>query len=142
MNRINVSLFILVTTCVHFSCSKPTGNSGNSNSPGDAVVGNYLAVNVPSNFVSGSAVVSKTGTGKYQFIPGTASIPTFSFEYDALASFFAGANLGYLIPKQNSNAGLLDSTYITFYTTGAKIIDFTITSRAASSSWRYSGVKQ
>jgi len=142
MRKVKLLFLLVIVALIDLSCSKKTADSNSTASSSDVVTGNYLAMNVPPSNVSGSATVSKTGTGKYQFTPGSASIPSFSFEYDALASFFTGSNFAYLIPKQNSNTVLLDSNYITLYTYGAKTISFTLTSRAAGTSWRYDGVKQ
>ena len=142
MRKVGLLFLLLFVGLIDFSCSKKTGDSNSATSSSDVVTGNYLAMNVPPGFVTGSATVSKTGTGKYQFTPGSASIPSFSFEYDALGSFFTGSNFAYVIPKQNSNAILLDSAYLTLYTYGAKSISFTLTSRMAGTSWRYDGVKQ
>ena len=141
MKKIKLLFLLLIVALINFSCSKNTGNS-NSAASSDVVTGNYLVMNVPPIYVAGSATVSKSGTGKYQFTPGSASLPSFSFEYDALASFFTSPNLVYLIPKQNSNTNLLDSAYITLYTSGAKILSFTLTNRVAGTSWRYDAVKQ
>ena len=142
MRKVELLFLLLVVGLIDFSCLKKTGDSNSSTSSEDAVIGNYLAMNVTPDFISGSATVSKTGTGKYQFTPGSASIPSFTFEYDALASFFTGSNFAYLIPKQNSNTVLLDSAYVTLYTYGAKTLSLTLTSRAAGTSWKYDGVKQ
>jgi len=136
-------LFLLpIIASITFSCLKKTDKSNNTTTPEDVVIGNYLAMTGPTGFISGSATVSKTGTGKYQFTPGSAPIPSFSFDYDPIGSFFTGSNFGYLIPKQNSNGVLLDTAYVTLYTYGAKSISFTLTSRAAGTSWRYNGIKQ
>jgi len=140
MRKIQLAFLLLIFTSINFSCLKKTDKS--TSYPEDVVIGNYLSMTGPTGFISGSATVSKKGTGKYQFTPGSASIPSFSFEYDVLGSFFTGSNFGYLIPKQNSNTVLLDTAYLTLYTYGAKSISFTLTSRAASTSWRYDGVKQ
>jgi len=142
MNKLPLFFLLLVVASINFFCFKKTGNSNTASSASDDVTGNYLAMNVPPMYVAGSATVSKTGTGKYQFKPGSASVPSFSFEYDPLASFFTSPNFAYLIPKQNSTTNLLDTAYLTFYTSGAKIISFTLTNRVAGTSWMYSGVKQ
>lgn len=141
MKKIRLAL-LFVTVSVNFFCSKNNGGSNTSTSSEDVVIGNYLAVQVPPNFVSGSAIVSKTGAGKYQFRPGTAAMPSFNFEYDPIVTFFSGSNFAYLIPKQNSNNTLLDSAYMTLYAYAAKTLSITLTSRATSTSWRYDGVKQ
>ena len=132
---------LLIITSINFSCSKDSDNSNPSAFPGDAVVGSYLAVTVPPNYITGSATVSKTGAGKYQFTPGSASMPSFTFQYEAVSSFFISPNFAYSIPRQNSNAILLDSAYFTFYT-GARTISLTLTSVAAGTSWMYDAVKQ
>ena len=143
MNKLQLLLLLLTIALINFFCSKNTGNSNSTAAASDVVTGNYLAMNVPPGNVAGSATVSKTGMGKYQFTPGSASIPTFSFEYDALASFLTSPNFAFLVPRQNSNTTLLDSAYLTLFTSGrSKMISFTITSRVAGTSWRYDGVKQ
>jgi hypothetical protein len=142
MRKAQLVFLPLIVSSINFSCLKKTGNSNSTVSSSDVVTGTYLAMNVPPGNVSGSATVSKTGSGKYQFTPGSASIPRFSFEYDAFGSFFTGSNFAYLIPKQNSNGMLLDTAHLILYTYGAKLISFTLTSRATGTSWRYDGVKQ
>ena len=142
-------LFLLSVATIHFSCLKNTGVSNSTTAPEDAVTGNYLAVTVPPNYIAGSATISKTGGGKYQFTPGSAAIPTFaaaaipsfSFQYEPIGSLFVNG-FAYLIPKQTSNTILLDSAYLTLYTGGANTISFTLTSHATGASWIYSGVKQ
>lgn len=140
MRKIQLAFLLLITTSINFSCLKKPDKS--TSSPEDIVIGNYLAMTGPTGFINGSATVSKKGTRTYQFTPGSASIPSFSFEYDPLGSFFTTPNFAYLIPKQSSNTVLLDTAYLTLYTYGAKSISFTLTSRAAGTSWRYDGVKQ
>lgn len=137
------SIFLLIIASIIVSCSKSNVNPSSTNAPAsDVVVGNYLAMNVPPNYVAGSATVSKTSGGKYQFTPGSASIPSFNFQYDPISSFFMGSNFAYLIPKQTSNSVLLDTAYITLYTSGVKTISFTLTNRTTGASWTYNGVKQ
>ena len=142
MKKVQLLFLLLIVASINFFCSKKTGNSNSAASSSDVVTGTYLALNVPPNYVSGSATVSKTGTGKYKFTPGSASIPSFSFEHDPLASFFISPNFAYLIPKQSSNAVLLDSAYLTLYTSAAKMITVTLTSHVAGTSWRYDAAKQ
>ena len=142
MRKVQLVFFLSIVASINFSCWKNKVNSNNSTSSEDVVIGYYLAMNVPPNFIAGSATVSKISTGKYQLTPGSASIPSFSFNYDPFTSFFTGSNFAYLIPKQNSNSVLLDTAYLSLSTYGAKSIIFTLTSRAAGTSWRYDGVKQ
>ncbi len=140
MNKFLFVFCLLCLSSIQLSCLKNITNSDSKPPEYDAVVGNYLAMNVPPGWISGSVSISKTASSKYKLTPGTASIPSFNFQHDPIGSFFVNG-FSYLVPKQTSNTVVLDSTYLTLYT-GANTISVTLTSGTSGTSWRYDGVKQ
>jgi hypothetical protein len=137
-----ITFLLLLFALCNTSCTK--NNDNNQNKPSDIVIGNYNASASPG-WVSGTAIITKTSNNNYQFTPGTAAVPSFFFQYDALGSFFSNEYY-YTIPKQASGAAMLDSARLTLDpNSGGRpqvFIYFTLTDRSNNVSWKYGATKQ